>query len=151
MWSEQISGGLARERARDLQAAVQGPRRGRLARLRARVARQRGVAGVQEAAAVIDGVTIRRSRAADREALQRLAQLDSRRLAGGELLVAEVDGELRAALPLEGGQPIADPFRPTALLVSLLGLRAGQIRDADTAGATATAPRLYVPRSWSAR
>jgi hypothetical protein len=151
MWSEQISGGLARERARDLQAAAHGPRRGRLARLRARVARRNGVAGVQEAAPVIDGVTIRRSRAADREALQRLAQLDSRRLAGGELLVAEVDGELRAALPLEGGQPIADPFRPTAPLVSLLGLRAGQIRDADTAVATATAPRLYVPRSWSAR
>ena len=83
------------------------------------------------AVALLDGVTIRRSHAQDREALERLAQLDSRRLADGQLLVAEVAGELRAALPLAGGAAIADPFRPTAPLVSLLQMRAQQIRTVD--------------------
>src|SRR5438093_474407 len=132
MWSEQISGGLATERVRDLRAAAPETRgHGLVGALRARFGRRRGGAGFDDPVAVVDGVTIRRSHARDRAALQRLAQLDSRRLAEGEVLVAEVDGELRAALPLEGGTGIADPFRPTAPLVSLLGLRAAQIRAAE--------------------
>jgi hypothetical protein len=156
MWSEQLSGGLATERVRDLRAAAPETRgRGVLAALRARVERSRGGTGFDDPVAVVDGVTIRRSHAGDRAALHRLAQLDSRRLAEGELLVAEVDGELRAALPLEGGTAIADPFRPTAPLVSLLGLRAAQIRAAESEaergeGAEHATP-LYVPHSWSAR
>jgi len=142
MWSEQVTGGLAAEHARDLRAMVPATRgiRG---------------AGFDDPVAVYDGVTIRRSHASDRAALRRLAQLDSRRLAEGELLVAEVDGELRAALPLAGGGAIADPFRPTAPLVSLLGLRAAQIRatEAETTRAadSAHAAPLYVPHRWSAR
>jgi hypothetical protein len=152
MWSEVLSGELATERARDLQAAA--PRSGRrrlLERLRPR--RRRSAAWFDDPVAVIDGVTIRRSRASDRAALHRLAQLDSRRLAEGELLVAEVEGDLRAALPLAGGSAIADPFRPTAALVSLLGVRAAQIRAAESArdAHTERATPLYVPQGWSAR
>jgi hypothetical protein len=44
------------------------------------------------------------------------------------MLVAEVDGELCAALPLDGGEAFADPFRPTGELVSLLEMRAVQLR-----------------------
>jgi hypothetical protein len=155
MWSEQVTGGLAAEHARDLRAMVPATRGdGPLVRLRARMRRIRG-AGFDVPVAVYDGVTIRRSHASDRAALRRLAQLDSRRLAEGELLVAEVDGELRAALPLAGGGAIADPFRPTAPLVSLLGLRAAQIRatEAETTRAadSAHAAPLYVPHRWSAR
>jgi len=143
MWSEQVTGGLAAEHARDLRTTIPATRGdGPLVRLRARMRRTRGV-------------TIRRSHVSDRAALQRLAQLDSRRLAEGELLVAEVDGELRAALPLAGGGAIADPFRPTAPLVSLLGLRAAQIRateaEATRAAGSAHAAPLYVPHRWSAR
>jgi hypothetical protein len=72
-------------------------------------------------------ITIRRSRPEDASALEELAQLDSRKLNGEDLLLAEVGGELRAAVPVGGGQPIADPFRPTAALVSMLSLRARQL------------------------
>ncbi len=40
-------------------------------------------------------------------------------------MVAEVGGEVLAALPARGGQAIADPFRPTAELVEMLRVRAG--------------------------
>ena len=74
-------------------------------------------------------VLIRRSSEADAAAIERLAGLDSRPAPVGELLLAEVDGRLAAAVPLDGGEPIADPFRFTAELVSLLVLRAAQLRD----------------------
>jgi hypothetical protein len=158
MWSEQIAGPLADEHAHELRAAARaaggqnGGRSGMRTRLWDRLTSGRTGSAVEDAAmaaAGLDRVTIRRSRAADRRALERLAQLDSRRLAAGELLVAEVDGELRAALPLGGGAPIADPFRPTAPLVSLLMLRARQVSAAD-AVRSAPAPVKATARSAAA-
>ena len=73
-------------------------------------------------------VTIRMALPADAEALGRLAQLDSAPPpAPVPMLVAEVGGELRAALPLDGGPAIADPFRRTAELVALLAERTRQL------------------------
>jgi len=69
-------------------------------------------------------VTIRMARPADAPALHALEELDSHRLADGDVLVAEVDGELRAAHSLESGTAVADPFRPTAELVELLAVAA---------------------------
>lgn len=70
-------------------------------------------------------ITIRPARAADAVALTRLAALDS---ASGPppapLLLAEVDGALRAALSLSDGSSIADPFYPTVELLELLRVRA---------------------------
>jgi hypothetical protein len=43
------------------------------------------------------------------------------------MLLAEIGGELRAAVPLDGGPAIADPFQRTAELVALLAERAQQI------------------------
>jgi hypothetical protein len=43
------------------------------------------------------------------------------------VLVAEVDGSLWAALSLDSGAVVADPFRPSMELRSLLALRAAQI------------------------
>ena len=63
----------------------------------------------------------------DDPALERLAQLESRELPGGRFVVAEVDGELVAAVPLAGGAPFADPFRKTAHLLPLLRARARQL------------------------
>jgi hypothetical protein len=74
-----------------------------------------------------DRVTVRGSMAADAARLRELAALDSRRPLAGELLVAEVDGALVAAISLDGEGAIADPFRPTADVVNLLELRAAQI------------------------
>ena len=65
-------------------------------------------------------LTIRHSRSDDAPALRRLAELHSTEVPNGALLVAEVDGELRAALALETGRAIADPFRATSHLVHLL-------------------------------
>src|SRR5207248_246491 len=58
-------------------------------------------------------ITIRPAYADDHEALTRLAALDSARHAPpSPLVIAEVGGELRAALSLHDGSSIADPFHP---------------------------------------
>lgn len=67
----------------------------------------------------------------DRTQLTRLAQLDSAPVPRGRALVAEVDGEWRAALPLEGGEAIADPFHRTAELVGMLRLRVAELKGAE--------------------
>jgi hypothetical protein len=70
-------------------------------------------------------ITIRWGSADDQLPLSRLAALDS--AAGvppSPLLLAEVDGELRAALSLRDGSVIADPFFATANLLVLLRMRA---------------------------
>jgi hypothetical protein len=75
-----------------------------------------------------DTLTIRIAGSADAEALRRLAQLDSAPTpAPAPMLIAEVAGELRAAVPLYGGPPIADPFHPTVELVALLTERTRQL------------------------
>lgn len=66
-------------------------------------------------------ITIRPAYADDELALSRLAALDSADVVPARpLLLAEVDGELRAALSLRDGSNIADPFFPTADLLALL-------------------------------
>jgi hypothetical protein len=71
-------------------------------------------------------ITIRSARASDRPQLERLAQRDSRVAPAGRLLVAETDGAIRAALSLDTGAVVADPFHPTRALVDLLRTRAAQ-------------------------
>ncbi len=72
-------------------------------------------------------VTIRLARSADEAALVRLAALDSQRPLTGERIVAEDAGTIRAALALEGGRVVADPFLSTSDEVALLRLRADRI------------------------
>jgi hypothetical protein len=71
---------------------------------------------------------IRQADPVDEAAVRRLAQLDSAEAPHGELLVAESGDELVAALPVDGGRPVADPFRRTTEAVELLRLRARQLR-----------------------
>ena len=85
---------------------------------------------VDPAATPVTRVTVRYAGASDSDNLRRLAELDSARPPAGTTLVAEVDGRLRAALPLDGSGPIADPFHRGAELVELLRMRAGQLRRA---------------------
>jgi hypothetical protein len=69
-------------------------------------------------------VTIREADYTDRAALIELAQRDSAGVPDGRLLLAEQDGGLRAALAVETGTVIADPFHRTIEIVALLRARA---------------------------
>ncbi|HZO98282.1 MAG TPA: hypothetical protein VFB42_13010 [Gaiellaceae bacterium] len=82
------------------------------------------------AAPVEERVSLRLCCVHDDPALERLALLEGRPLPRGRFVLAEVDGEVVAALPLRGGAALADPFRPTAHLLPLLRLRAEQLRRA---------------------
>ncbi len=86
-------------------------------------------------------VTVRLARSSDTRQLFSLAALDSASVPEGELVVAESDGRIVAALPLNGGPAIADPFHRTAALVQMLELRARQLRAA-TPAAHSAAERL---------
>jgi len=85
-------------------------------------------------------LTIRPASAEDLMRIRTLAQLDSARVPSGLVLIAEVEGCLLAALPLDGGAPIADPFRRSADVVELLRMRAAQLsgRPARRRGRLAT-------------
>ena len=73
-------------------------------------------------------VVIRAARGSDGPALRRLAALDSSDLPSGDLLIAETGDEVVAALSVETGARIADPFRRTADVVDLLAHRARGLR-----------------------
>jgi hypothetical protein len=102
-----LSGALAAERSR----AVQDKARDAWQR------RQRGE------------LTLRDATDADAADLLRLARLDSQaRPPSGRLIVALDEGVLVAAMSVESGATIADPFRATAPIVALLQLRAEEMR-----------------------
>jgi hypothetical protein len=67
-----------------------------------------------------NALTISPADLADLAALDRLAALDSSSPPTGSTLVAEVGGELWAAVSIDTGAAIADPFRPSGDLVELL-------------------------------
>jgi hypothetical protein len=71
-----------------------------------------------------DALTIRSATSADHARLAALAGRDSATVPSGPLMVAEVAGTIRAALALDSGRVIADPFHRTTELVDLLRLRA---------------------------
>jgi hypothetical protein len=81
---------------------------------------------------VADGIrvpiTIREAVAQDRPALTRLAALDGHRLPAGPQIVAVADGRILAAAEVTTGATIADPFKPSAGVATLVSLRARQLR-----------------------
>src|SRR4051812_20897009 len=91
-------------------------------------------------------ILIRRASDDDAPALRRLAQLDGARLPDGDLLVAEADGEIRAALRVSDSAYVADPFFPSRTLVGMLDARAKAIRRATTSRGQRTRTRLSL---WS--
>jgi hypothetical protein len=90
-------------------------------------------------ATMTSDLTIRRAYPDDRDALIRLAQLDSGRAPAGAALVAESGGRIVAALDVERGSVIADPFVPTVNIVELLRLHASR---------AAHEGRFPRPRAW---
>jgi hypothetical protein len=72
-------------------------------------------------------VVIRTATAHDEADLVRLAALDSAAAPAGRVLLAEVDGDVHAAVEVASGRVVADPFRPTADLADVLRLRASRM------------------------
>jgi len=85
-------------------------------------------------------VAIRRARPEDARRLRDLAQLDSSRPLHGDALVAEVGGTAIAALALDGGRVVADPFVRTADLVEML-----RVHTAGGRSDTARGRRRWLP------
>ena len=72
-------------------------------------------------------IRIREATSADALAVRRLAALDDRRALRGRALVAEESGEVRAAISLDDGRVVANPFAPTAELVEMLRMHRGHV------------------------
>jgi hypothetical protein len=103
---------LLRERTRQLERASRRPR-----------TEPREPAPGQRSEAIL----LRLQTIQDAWAVRRLAALEGRPAPAGPCVLAEVSGTVIAALPLNGGAPISDPFAPTRHLVQLLELRARQL------------------------
>jgi len=73
-------------------------------------------------------MVLRADRPTDESTLRRLAALDSKRPLRNRALVAEVDGRAVAAIDLQDGRVVADPFTQTAEVVELLKVRADRMQ-----------------------
>lgn len=71
--------------------------------------------------------TIRLATDSDTDTLRRLAEVDSQSELGGRVLIAEDGGVAVAALSLDEGRAVANPFRRTAPALVLLRMRASAI------------------------
>jgi len=76
---------------------------------------------------VTRAVRIRLAAADDGSSIERLARLDSASVPAGPNLVAEFAGELVAAVSLDDGRVIANPFRHTAEVVHELLCQAAEL------------------------
>jgi hypothetical protein len=72
-------------------------------------------------------MTVRIALPDEARTVERLAQLDSAPRLSGRVLLAEVDGVPVAAISIETGAVVADPFEPTAAAVHVLRLRRYQL------------------------
>jgi hypothetical protein len=105
----QLTALIAREHQQDLYTAARGRVRGTPSR------------------PLFASIAVRLATANDREALERLAALDSAEPPRGSALVGELLQRPVAALSLNDGRVIADPFVETTDIVALLRLRARQL------------------------
>jgi hypothetical protein len=74
-------------------------------------------------------LTIRPATWVDEERLELLAELDEDEVPPSPLLLGFVGDELWAAVSLQTGAVIADPFRPSADVVALVARRGRQLTD----------------------
>jgi hypothetical protein len=74
-------------------------------------------------------ITIRFSTDADRKRILELAELDGRAVPQGDVLLAELDGRLVAAVGVADAASVADPFVLTGEVLDVLKLRAEQERE----------------------
>ncbi len=80
-------------------------------------------------------LVIRLAVASDETELRRLAHMDSARPLSGQTLLAEQGGSVIAALSLDDGAAIADPFVASADAVAMLRVRAEQLNRGSATAA----------------
>jgi hypothetical protein len=81
-------------------------------------------------------ITIRFASGGDAAVLRRVAELDSANVPAAPVLLAMVDGDVRAAMSLADGAVVGDPLHSTAETVELLNRRArraGKTEDRKSA------------------
>jgi hypothetical protein len=66
---------------------------------------------------------VRQATASDESTLERIAALDGQRPLSGSVLLGEIDGKPAAAVSIDDGRVIADPFQLTAQLVLVITMR----------------------------
>jgi len=76
-------------------------------------------------------IALRLCRVDDDPALAKLAALEERPAPTGRFVIAELNGRIVAALPLDGGPALRDPFVRTAHLQRLLELRVAQLNNPE--------------------
>jgi hypothetical protein len=86
---------------------------------------------------VTEPITIKHLTDGDRARVRRLAELDGRPAPVGDTLLADVEGRLRAAVGVDDGSAVADPFWPADDIVMLLQMRAEQERVSRASGGSA--------------
>jgi hypothetical protein len=74
---------------------------------------------------------IRRANDRDDAAMRRLAAIDRRGPLSGDVLVAEKDGDLAAAISLDHGDSLSDRVQRIPDAEALLRVRAGALRAAE--------------------
>jgi hypothetical protein len=87
--------------------------------------------GKTETTSSPDLIALRRAGADDAPALKILAELDEQPELSGEALIALVDAEVVAAISLNDGRTVSNPFVASSDAVSLLRLRADQLLGRD--------------------
>lgn len=93
-----------------------------------------------------EAIEIRTLGLEDGAAVARLAELDTAAVPPTPLIGGIVDGRLIAAHSLATGESIADPFRHTAELRSLLSERAAQLRASRGRGVLDRVRRQFAGR-----
>ena len=78
-----------------------------------------------------DSLTIRLARPVDDWAITRLAAFDSAKPLPGDVLLAEADGIPVAAVSVDTGAKLADPFVLSGEAVAVLRMRAAQLRASE--------------------
>jgi hypothetical protein len=94
--------------------------------------------------------SIRPAILADAGALERLAELAAQPPLEGAVLVAELHGDIVAALGIDDERAIAEPFRPTAHVVATMRVRAEGMRAAARTPSLRERLLLGLPRSYRA-
>jgi hypothetical protein len=97
-------------------------------RLRDRLHRRRRAVAAAFPAGADVPIVLRGALSADAPLVTRLSLLNGAGALRGPLVVAESGGRVLAAAEVESGRALGDPFLPTEAAVTLLRLRAAQLR-----------------------